>query len=99
MAVGTNSNWIGLSDKGKVMTLGDIRDKLSSNTLHFRKSFTVYLPFFETLKRKDAFRFVYGIYSRHGQFMKSAPAENMLNSIGIKSKLPDYNIRMLLANM
>jgi hypothetical protein len=99
MAVGTNSNWIGLSENGKVMTLGDIRDKLSSNTLHFRKSFTVYMPFFETLKRKDAFRFVYGIYSRHGQFMKSAPVENMLNSIGIKSQLPDYNIRMLLANM
>jgi hypothetical protein len=99
MAVGTNSNWIGLATDGEVLTLGDIREKISSNTLHFRKSYTIYFPFFETLKRKDAFRFVYGIYSRHGQFMKSAPAETWLNSIGIRSQLPDYNIRMLFSNI
>ncbi len=99
MAVGTNSNWLGQDIEGSPLSLKEIRSRLGKNKLELKKSFTVGLPFYDELRQKDAFRFVYGIYSRHGQFLKSRPLETWLNSIGLKSKLPDYNINMLFSNL
>lgn len=99
MAVGTNSNWLGQDMEGHPLTLGEIRHRLSQQTLQLKKKVTVGLPFYDELLQKDAFRFVYGIYSRHGQFLKSRPIEPFLNTIGLKSKLPDYNINMLFSNL
>jgi len=98
MAVGTNCNWLGLDQQGHPMTLGMIRTKLEQLSLALSKPFTVGRPFYDELENKGAFRFVYGVYSRHGQFLKSQPLETLLNSVGIKSRIPDYNISMLFAN-
>lgn len=98
MAVGTNSNWLGQDMEGNPLTLGGIRSRLEQQKLQLQKRFTVGAPFYHTLIRKDAFRFVYGIYSRHGQFLKSRPLEPLLNTLGLKSRLPDYNIGMLFSN-
>ncbi len=98
MAVGTNSNWLGEDIEGNPLSLGEIRSRLGKQKLELKKTFTVGLPFYDELGQKDAFRFVYGIYSRHGQFLKSRPLESLMNSIGLKSRLPDYNVSMLFSN-
>lgn len=98
MAVGTNSNWLAEDKSGSPLTLGEIRKRLTDNTLQIRKDATFGIPFFRKLKKADAFRFVYGVYSRHGQFLQSDPVEPALISIGMKSHIPDYNIGMLFSN-
>ncbi len=99
MAIGTNSDWIGLQADGTVLSLPAVRTKLADGTLHFRYSPEVNTPFFEELHLKSSFRILYGIYSRHGEFLISRPVETGLHRIGIhKSPFPDYNLRMLLYN-
>lgn len=98
MVVGSNSNWIGQDTTGRVLTLSDVREKLKAHTLTMKKQPSYGLPFYEELTKPDAFRFVYGLYSRHGEFLKSAPLETGLCAMGIRPRIPDYNFRMLLYN-
>ena len=98
MAVGTNCNWLGQDKDGKPLAIDVIREKLRDRTFGMKKQYTIGEPFYNTLPHQDAFRYVYGVYSRHGQFLKSKPIETLLNSVGLKSRIPDYNIGMLFSN-
>ena len=99
MAVGTNCNWLGQDQEGQPMTINVIREKLKEGTLQMKKQYSYGLPFYNSLPQQDAFRYVYGIYSRHGQFLKSKPLETLMNSMGLKCRFPDYNISMLFSNL
>jgi len=99
MAVGTNCNWLGQDQEGQPMTINVIREKLKDGTLQMKKQYSYGLPFYNSLPQQDAFRYVYGIYSRHGQFLKSKPLETLMNSMGLKCRFPDYNISMLFSNL
>ncbi len=98
MALGSNSNWLGIHEDGSVMDLPALREKLKQQQWKFKKKPTLGYPFYEETGGYYKFKYVYGVYSRHGRFLKSRPFEKVLNFIGIPSFIPDYNIRMLLYN-
>lgn len=97
MVVGTNGNWLGLSEKNEPLTIGQVRADLKNGNFKYQKKTTIGITFFETLKMPHNFKILYGVYSRHGEFLHS-PIENACNRIGIPSFIPDYNLRMLLYN-
>ena len=97
MVVGTNGNWLGLSEKNQPLTIGQARADLKNGNFKYQKKTTIGITFFEILKMPHNFKILYGVYSRHGEFLYS-PIENACNRIGIPSFIPDYNLRMLLYN-
>jgi hypothetical protein len=98
MVVATNGNWLGIDPQDNPLTIHDVRDQLKADNLKLKKPNYYGAYFFEPFRIPSNFLITYGIYSRHGQFLRNGPIEKPLNSIGIKSKLPDYNLRMLLYN-
>ncbi len=98
MVVATNGNWLGIDSQDNPLTIHDLRDQLKASTIKLKKPNYYGSYFFEPLRIPSNFLIIYGIYSRHGQFLRNGPIEKALNSVGIKSKLPDYNLRMLLYN-
>ncbi len=98
MAVGTNHNWIGLDKTGQVLDIGQIRKELTAHTLTLVKNPVTGTPFFASLAQPSNYKFVYGLYSRHGEFLTSNPIEKWMHKAGIPSFIPDYNIRALCYN-
>ena len=98
MVVAINGNWLGIDPQDNPLTIHDVRDQLKADNLKLKKPNYYGAYFFEPFRIPSNFLITYGIYSRHGQFLRNGPIEKPLNSIGIKSKLPDYNLRMLLYN-
>lgn len=98
MLIGSNSNWIGLDSSGKLLTIKDLNNELLSNNLHLEKNVTIGVRPFWTTQPK--FKFVYGIYSRHGDFFSNQ--DQQLSESTIQSTeshvLPDYNLKMLFYN-
>jgi hypothetical protein len=97
MVVGVNGNWLGINKNNEPMTLNQVRDNLKIDRDSAHKKPTIGINFYETFVRPYDFKIIYGVYSRHGEFLHS-PMENFLNHIGIPSFIPDYNLRMLLYN-
>jgi hypothetical protein len=97
MTCGTNANWIGLDKDGQVLSISDVRKRVITATLDLVKDGTIgFEPFWK--KGKD-FRFVYGVYSRHGDFFNhSDKAASMSVFPSSFHLLPDYNLRMLFYN-
>jgi len=98
MIVGSKSNWLGMQEDGSVMSLSVLKKKLMQGQLKLNKTPTISHPFYFEVESASKYKFIYGLYSRHGRFLKSRPVEKIMNSMGIPSFLPDYNIRMLLYN-
>lgn len=98
LTVGTNANWMGVSKGGQLLTIADIRKEAISAHLDLKKpGGTIGItPFW---KSGDDFRFVYGVYSRHGDFFNHSSRNVSLSSIvpGFHI-LPDYNLKMFLCN-
>lgn len=99
MAVETNGNWLGLDKQGNPMTLGEVKEHLKFNNLNLAKSVSIGGHFYDELAIKHNFKFLYGVYSRHGGYLKSGPLENFLQHTGLCNSLPDYNLRELLFNL
>jgi hypothetical protein len=95
MVVGTNENWLGIDQKNEVMDLSVLRSRLQKNELIFAKNATLGVPFW-----KDGiyFKYVYGLYSRHGDFFNSDNSHSYLGFLEPSALIPDYNVRMLLYN-
>ena len=97
MLVGSNSNWVGIDSSGQLLTLAMFRDELHTNQLKLLQNQITGLPPFWTSQHN--FRFIYGLYSRHGDFFshqnKNIQAASMRPTFHL---LPDYNLRMLLYN-
>lgn len=98
MAVGTNCNWLGLHEDGTLMDIFAMRKCIEQNCLQLRKKWNAGIPFWEEIHHRGKFRIVYGLYSRHGQFLTSHPLETWMNKIKIRSPFPDYNLRELMYN-
>lgn len=94
MAVGTNANWLGLTANNQLLTFGQLRERLNQGILKFRKMVTLGVPFWNENNTK--FRFIYGLYSRHGDFFTNHSVQK--SAFGFPHFLPDYNLRMLLYN-
>ncbi len=94
MAVGTNENWLAIDTKGEVMDVSMVRSRLEKNDLSFAKNATIGIPFWENGIK---FRYVYGLYSRHGVFFSGQNNHSSLSSMN-PINIPDYNLRMLLYN-
>jgi hypothetical protein len=99
LIVGCNSNWLGLDSSGNPMTIAELRKHIVSNTLYLKKPATMGQPSFWTLH--NDFRFIYGIYSRHGDFFNHTNQNLSAASVAPSSfhVLPDYNLRMLFYNL
>ncbi|MFM2139538.1 MAG: hypothetical protein RJA57_1845 [Bacteroidota bacterium] len=98
MLVGTNANWLGLDKNRTPLTIGDVRRRLKGKTLELAKIPTKGKIFYEELRVPHDFRFIYGIYSRHGKFLKSGPLEQIFNRPLLSGVVPDFNFRELLYN-
>jgi hypothetical protein len=97
MAMGTNGNWIGITANGELLTFASLRNELMKGKLEFKKQMTEGEAFW--IGKGSNYRFIYGIYSRHGDFF-SHPKENLSSSLmeAPFHILPDYNLTMLFYN-
>ena len=99
MVVGTNGNWLALDKEGNPMTLSMVRQHLSKGDLTLQKTPTKGIMFFNQLQVKHNFKFIYGIYSRHGEYLQSGSIEKALQQSAFRGSLPDYNLREILYNL
>lgn len=96
MTVGTNANWLGLTKENEPLTIGQLRHALQESTLKLEKPATRGPVFWE---RSHYFRYVYGIYSRHGDFFDHPAPMHTASLLPPGHFLPDYNLKMLLYNL
>ncbi len=99
MAVDTNGNWLALDENQEPMTLGELRERLMEDRLQLAKLPTKGTVFFNQLPVKYNFRFLYGIYSRHGEYLNSGTVESMFNNSAFFRSTPDYNLREFFYNL
>jgi hypothetical protein len=97
MALGTNANWLGLTTSGEVLTFPGLRNQIKKGNLQLKHPMTEGESFWTG--KGSNYRFIYGIYSRHGDFF-SHTNENLSSSL-VQPPFhifPDYNLKMLLYN-
>ncbi len=99
MAVDTNGNWIALDENREPMTLGELRERLMEERLVLAKMPTKGTVFFNQLPIKYNFKFLYGVYSRHGEYLNSGPVEKMIHNSAFLRSTPDYNLREFFYNL
>jgi hypothetical protein len=92
MVMDSNANWIGLDNDNQVMTLSEVRTKLQQRKLSLAKDATMGPRFWADCGTH--FKFIYGLYSRHGDFFN----HSTVHLFGISHFLPDYNLKMLFYN-
>jgi hypothetical protein len=95
--VGTNGNWLALDQEKNPLKIQQVREVLKKGSFTPYKKTNIGITFYETFQIPSNFKVIYGVYSRHGEFLQS-PIEKGLKGIGVPSFVPDYNLRMLLYN-
>ena len=95
MVMGTNANWLGLSNKNEVLDVDQLRKRISQHNLVLRTEATIGTCFWK--EKGDHFRYIYGLYSRHGQFFNHPKAGGSASLFPFHF-LPDYNLSMLFEN-
>ena len=98
MAVETNSNWLALDKNNNPMTMTDIRERLLENNLEYAKAPTKGHLFFTEIPIHSNFKFMYGVYSRHGKYLNSG-LESMVNNNSILHSIPDVDLGELWFNL
>jgi hypothetical protein len=96
MVIGTNANWIGLSSNNEVIDIKEFKKQAGANKLALKYNPSIGESFWEGKGNK--FRFIYGIYSRHGDFFNSMQDTGKASLLPSFHILPDYNLSMLLEN-
>jgi hypothetical protein len=85
MVIGSNADWMGIDVKGQPFTIRELKVNLrKTGTVPLMEQPLHGVNFWEQHPR---FRYIYGVYSRHGYFL---PPYNAI---------PDYNFHMLLYNL
>ena len=85
MVIGSNADWMGVDEKGQPFTIRELKKNLyQTGVVPLTEQPLHGMNFWE--QRAPRFRYIYGVYSRHGHFL---PPYNAV---------PDYNFRMLLYN-
>lgn len=100
IAIGTDANWLGISKNGQAKNYYDVRKELEATKGNpkWQKNITIGTGVWNT--QGYHFRFIYGIYSRHGDFFTDASSADSTSLFtGKRHFLPDYNLRMLLDNL
>ena len=97
MLVGTNGNWLAMDQQKNPLKIQQVREVLKKGAFTPYKKTSIGITFYETFQIPSNFKVIYGVYSRHGEFLQS-PLEKGLHAIGVPSFVPDYNLRMLLYN-
>lgn len=95
MVMGTNANWLGLSKTGEVMDMEQLRNKIGLNSLSLKSEASIGKCFW--LEKGAHFRYIYGVYSRHGDFFNH-PNSGEFSAFSFHL-LPDYNLPMLFSNL
>jgi hypothetical protein len=85
MVLGSNADWIGLNLTDQPFTIEGLQDQLYKTGEVTLKRPPLYGICF--WKSQPRFRYLYGVYSRHGRFFPP------------NTGIPDYNLRMLLYNL
>lgn len=99
MALGSNANWLGINKHQKLLTFNDLRAELSKSNgkPQLQKPASVGTSIWNIAGNN--YRFVYGIFSRHGDFFEGGSDITSTSLFtGRRHFLPDYNFRMLLYN-
>jgi hypothetical protein len=97
MTVGSNNNWLGLTNNDEVLDIVQTRKRAKENRLTLKYPCTIGEPFWKTMKAN--YRVVYGVFSRHGDFFEKDVTNDSSLVSGRFHILPDYNLRMLLYNL
>ena len=68
MAIGTDANWLGIDKHGQLFTFYDLRVELNKTDgeLQLEKFGSIGTPVWKI--RGNNYRFIYGVFSRHGDF-------------------------------
>lgn len=98
MAVETNSNWLALDKNNNPMTMADIQQRLAENRLDYAKAPTKGQIFYTEIPIHSNFKYMYGVYSRHGKYLSSGPVENMVGKNSILNFVPDYDLSEMRFN-
>lgn len=97
MVVDTQNAWMGLDNHQNPLPLGALRKQWKSgeqwNLIQTHKM-PVYLS---SIYQKGYFKFIYGLYSRHGGFLPHRPWVTQVRRWGVP--IPDYNLSQLLMNL
>jgi hypothetical protein len=97
MVLDTQNAWIGIHENGDPLTLGDLRNLWRTGKNWDIVDHTKIPAHLSTIYQKGNFKFLYGLYSRHGGFL---PHQNWVNQIrkwGIP--IPNYNLTQVLMNL
>jgi hypothetical protein len=85
MVIGSNADWMGIDVNGYLFTIRELKEKLyKTGRVPLKEQPLHGVNFWEQHPR---FRYIYGVYSRHGHFLSPY------------NTVPDYNFRMLLYNL
>jgi len=97
MVLGSNSNWLGIDSSGNLLTIGKLRQEMLLHRLNLRaKPFIGMQPVW---MRESSLNYIYGIYSRHGDFFSHKNQSLSASMIPHEFHLlPDYNLKMLFYN-
>jgi hypothetical protein len=93
IVLGTNADWVGLTANGEVLNTATLKKALKQHgEPKLQNDATKGLCFWNG--KGDTFNYVYGLYSRHGNFFRNSSNEVM----SLFHFIPDYNFSMLFDN-
>lgn len=97
MVIDTQDAWMGLDENQNPLTLGALRNKWrSGEQLNLTQNHKI-PAHLSTIYQEGHFRFLYGLYSRHGGFLPHRPWVTQLRKWG--APIPDYNFSQVLMNL
>lgn len=97
MVIDTQNAWRGVNEKNDPLTLDNLRNRWRTGKKRDTLDQNKIPAYLADVYQKGNFKFVYGLYSRHGGFL---PHHNWVNHIrkwGIP--IPDYNLTQVLMNL
>jgi hypothetical protein len=99
MAIGTDADWLGIDEHQQLLSFYGLRAELNKTNGNpkLRKPGSIGTPVWKI--RGNNYRFIYGVFSRHGDFFEGGSGSTSTSLFtGKRHFLPDYNFRMLLYN-
>jgi hypothetical protein len=99
MAMGTDANWLGIGKHQELLTFYNLREELNKSKGEPRLGKPGNIGITVWKIRGNYYRFVYGVFSRHGDFFEGgSDTTSTALFTGKRHFLPDYNFKMLLYN-
>jgi hypothetical protein len=96
LVVDTGKQWMGLDEAGSIMSMEEARAQLKKTNRSSAKEFGLLS---QLTSIPGNLKFVYGLYSRNGHFLKPSRLEMLFSALGLAVHPPDYNLSTLLDNI